>query len=379
MKILHTADWHVGRTIRGASRLEEHRAVFSEMAGIAEDEDVDLVLVGGDQFDTASPSPEAEDLVYRTLLRLAGVAPVVMVAGNHDHPRRLEAVAPLLELGRVVVAGSARRASDGGVVRPDGLGVRIAMVPFLSQRAIVKASDLMELDADQHGGKFARRMEALIQALCEDLSSDEVNVVLGHVMVHGGDTGGGEREAHTVFDYSIPAQAFPSALSYVALGHLHRHQRIPASAPVWYSGSPLQLDFGETDDRKGVLVVDAEPGLPASVEFRPLSSGRKLRTLRGDLATIEATAGEIGPEDYVKVVVDEPSRAGLADTVRSMLPQAVDVVVDPRRRPERRRPSSTRRGRGHRELFGEYLASVDAADERVEALFAELLDEAHEA
>lgn len=353
--------------------------MFDEIAGIAEEEDVDLVVVGGDQFDTASPSPDAERLVYGVLLRLAKVAPVVMVSGNHDHPRRLEAVAPLLELGRVVVGSAIRRPSDGGVVRLDGLPVRIAMLPFLSQRAIVRASDLMDLDADEHGGKFARRMEALIQALCEGLSSDDVNLLLGHVMVHGGEVGGGERGAHTVFDYSIPAQAFPSRLGYVALGHLHRHQRIPASAPVWYPGSPLQLDFGETEDRKGVLVVDVDPGLPAGVEFRPLASGRRLRTIKGTLEEIEAAAPDVGSDDYVKVVVDEPSRAGLADTVRAMIPQSVDVIIDPARRRRRHRSAAPRRGRGHRELFGDYLVHVDASDSRVESLFAELLDEAHEA
>lgn len=379
MRILHTGDWHVGRTIRGRSRHHEHEAVLGEIVDIARDDEVDLVLVAGDQFDTAAPSPEAERLVYRTLLDLAEVAPVVMVAGNHDHPRRLEAVAPLLELGRVVVAGSVRPPDAGGVVTLTDIPVRVALLPFVSQRGIVRAADLMELDADEHGGRYARRMEAIIGALCRDLRRDAVNVVVGHVMVHGGEVGGGERDAHTVFDYSIAAQSFPSELGYVALGHLHRHQRIPAAAPVWYAGSPLQLDFGETDDRKGVLIVDTEPGLPASVDFRPLAGGRRLRIVRGTLEEIEAAADDVPADDYVKVVVDEASRAGLSDDVRELVPQAVDVVIEPSRRAADRTRRSTRRGRGHRELFSEYLDHVDAADERVEALFAELLEEAHEA
>ena len=377
VKILHTADWHVGRTIRGRSRHEEHAAVLDEVVEIARSEDVDLVLVAGDLFDTASPMPASEELVYRTLLALAGVAPVVIVAGNHDHPRRLEAVAPLLRLGRVTVGSLVARADEGGVARPRE-DVRVAMVPFLSQRAIVTVEDLMALEADEQGGKYARRMTAIVEALCEGLTADTVNVVVGHVMVHGGQVGGGERSAHTVFDYSVPAQTFPSELSYVALGHLHRHQRMATAAPVWYSGSPMQLDFGETDDVKGVVLVEVEPGLPAAVQFRPVESGRRLRIVRGTLAQVESSAPSIDPRDYVRVILDESARAGLAEAVRRVLPNAVDVTLDPRRRPERRsRPS--RAGRSHHELFVEYLAEQDAHDDKLVSLFYELIEEAHEA
>lgn len=377
VKILHTADWHVGRTIRGHSRHDEQALVLEEVVAVAQSEDVDLVLVAGDQFDTASPTPAAERLVYRTLLSLADVSPVVMVAGNHDHPRRLEAVAPLLQLGRVTVGSVLARAAEGGVVRP-AADLRVAMIPFLSQRAIVTAGDLMAMDGDEQGNKYARRMAAIVEALCADMSADEVNLVVGHVMVHGGDVGGGERAAHTVFDYSVTAQTFPSELSYVALGHLHRHQRMPAAAPVWYPGSPLQLDFGEVDDTKGVVLVDVEPGLPASVQFRRIEAGRRLRILRGTLAQVEAAAAEISAADYVKVVLDEPARAGLADSVRQVIPSAVDVILDPRRRHEGHdRPSRT--GRSQRDLFVEYLRERDAHDDRVVALFDELTEEAHEA
>lgn len=378
MKILHTADWHIGRTIRGRSRHEEQAAVLEEIVELARAENVDLVLVAGDQFDTSSPSPEAERLVYRTLLQMAEVAPVVMVSGNHDHPRRLEAVAPLLELGRVTCASVVAPPDRGGVVRPVE-PARVAMIPFLSQRSIVTAADLMALDPDQQGGKYVDRMAAIIEALCRDLSTDDVNIVVGHVMVHGGEVGGGERAAHTVFDYSIPSQAFPTSLSYVALGHLHRHQRMPAAAPVWYPGSPVQLDFGEVDDRKGVLLVDAEPGTPARVEFRPLSRGKRLRIVSGTLEQVGAAAADIPDTDYVRVVLDEPSRVGLADAVREILPQAVDVILDPRRRSETQVERPSRKGRSQAELFTEYLHEVDAFDERVVKLFDELVEEAHEA
>lgn len=379
MKILHTADWHVGRTIRGRSRHDEQRAVLGEIVDLARSESVDLVVVAGDQFDTSAPGADAERLVYRTLLDLAEVAPVVMVAGNHDHPGRLEAVSPLLELGRVSVASELAGPDDGGVVRPVGSDARVALIPFVSQRKIVTADHLMSDTSDVHSGRYADRMTFVIERLCQEMHADEVNIVVGHVMVHGASTSTSERSAHTVFDYSIPAQAFPPQLGYVALGHLHRHQRVAASAPVWYSGSPLQMDFGETDERKGVVVVGIEPGLPADVQFHSLNSGRRLVLVSGTFAEVEAAAATLGEDDYVKVMIDEEATAGLAEAVREIVPQAVDVVIDPRRRESFVAAPSDRTGKSHEELFLDYLSESDARDDRVLALFAELLEEAHEA
>jgi DNA repair protein SbcD/Mre11 len=119
VKALHTSDWHVGRTMRGRSRADEHRAVLAEIVDQAASNDVDLVLVAGDLFDVAAPTPESEQIVYRALLDLAEVAPVVAVAGNHDNPRRFEALHPLLELGRVTAISScARRTTEGSARFP---------------------------------------------------------------------------------------------------------------------------------------------------------------------------------------------------------------------------------------------------------------------
>ncbi len=148
MKILHTSDWHVGRTIRGRSRAQEHIEVLAELVSIADHEQVDLVLVVGDLFDTASPTPEAEQIVYRALLDLAATgATVVVLSGNHDNPRRLGALEPVLELGNIVTRAGFRGPDDGGVIQVasrDGVErAQVALLPFLSQRYVVRAEDLM--------------------------------------------------------------------------------------------------------------------------------------------------------------------------------------------------------------------------------------------
>ena len=379
MKILHTSDWHVGRTIRGRSRADEHRAVLAEIAGIAGTERVDLILVAGDLFDVVAPSPESEQIVFRALLDLADIAPVVAVAGNHDHPRRLEAVAPLLELGRVQVGATLKRPDEGGVIATEtdsGETARIALVPFVGQRAIVSAADLMDLDPDQHGGKYAGRLAGVIAKLTEGITLDQVNLVVAHLMVAGGTLGGGERSAHTIFDYAVSSQAFDGSLSYVALGHLHRPQKVPAPTPVWYSGSPLQMDFGEADDRKAVLLIEAEPGVPARVREVPLSAGRRLRRLRGTLEQIVVLQDEVG-DAYLRIELEETARVGLADEVRELFPDAVDVTIATPE--ESREPAPpVRLGRPPRELFSEYLTQKNALDERLLTLFDELLAESHE-
>jgi exonuclease SbcD len=378
VRILHTSDWHVGRTIRGRSRADEHEAVLAEIATIADAERVGLVLVAGDQFDTAAPPPDAERIVYRALLDLADTgAQVVLVAGNHDSRQRLAAIAPLLATRGITASAAPLRADEGGVVdvsSRDGEVARIALVPFLSQRYIVRAAELMGMGADQHALRYADRARQLIEHLAAGFAPDTVNLLVGHLMVAGGTLGGGEREAHTIFDYWVPATAFPAAAHYVALGHLHRTQRIAAACPVYYSGSPLQLDFGETGDDKGVLLVDATPGKPAEVRTVKLIAGRRLRTVRGTLDELIAYAGTTG-DDHVRVVVRSPARAGLADDVRELFPDAVEVAIEtPEAATVESRPA--RLGRSPHELFAEYLAEQGADDPRVRALFKELLEDA---
>ncbi len=372
VRILHTSDWHVGRRIRGKDRSEEHRSVLSEIAGLAQENRVDLTVVSGDTFDSSSPTPMAEQIVWNALLELAEVAPVAVVAGNHDNPARLDAVAPLLAMAGITMVGAARSPDDGGLVSLDDLGVKLALLPFVSQRGIVKVEDIMGSDPDQHAGVYEQRLRRIIEALTSEMTTDTVNLIVSHLTVYGALAGGGERQAH-IFGYAIPASIFPGHLSYVALGHLHRQQKMPHSGSVWYSGSPLQLDFGEVADSKGALLVEAAPGLPSKVTSLPLTSGKRLATARGTLEEVLDRADDLG-DAYVRVELTEKARVGLADEVREAIPGAVEVVLD--------NPSLSKKTTVSRqslqpvEAFHRYLTERDGDDKEVEALFAELLDEA---
>ncbi len=203
--------------------------------------------------------------------------------------------------------------------------------------------------------------------------------MVAHLFALGGLLGGGEREAQTIFDYGVSATAFPPTAQYVALGHLHRSQVIAGPCPIRYAGSPLQLDFGETSDRKSVMILEAQPGRPVEAQERPLASGRRLRTLDGALVDVLAQAGTTG-DDYLRVRLRELPRVGLAEEVRAALPHCVDVQVI---RPDadeaghaRGGSPADRGGLGPTALFRQYLVeSRGGVDEALLALFGELLEE----
>ena len=378
MRLLHTSDWHVGKAVRGRSRADEHQAVLAEIVRVADDRAADLVIVAGDLFDTAAPTAESERIVYRALLDLAaGGRPVVVIAGNHDSAQRLAAVAPLSAASGIQVASAIRPAGDGGVLEVEAGGetALVALLPFPSQRYVVTADVLCSGDAAHAHATYADRVVRILGSLTAGLGESTVNLVAGHLMVMGGTMGGGERGAHTVFDYWVPSTAFPASVQYVALGHLHRAQQLPGPAPLHYCGSPLQLDFGETANEPVVNLVDVRPGLPAQVTSVPLSAGRRLRTLRGTVVDVLAAAQDVPEGDHLRVVLDEKPRAGLADEIRERLPAAVEVVLAPREGEAATPVDHDRLDRTPQVLFREYLAERDVADDRLVALFDELVDE----
>jgi exonuclease SbcD len=378
LRFLHTSDWHVGKTLKGYDRLAEQREVLAEIVRIAREQQVDAVLVAGDLYETATPGAEAQQLVVRTLLALRDTgAQVIAIAGNHDHAPTLDAYRPLAGAAGITLVGRVRRPADGGVVgfeaRSDGSPVRIAALPFLSQRYAVRAAELLAHTPAENSAGYDAWVRGIIAALARGFAPDAVNVVLTHLTVTGAALGGGERQAQSIFEYHVPAAAFPADAHYVALGHLHRRQSVPAACPVHYSGAPLRVDFGEVDSAPVVLLVEATPDTPARVTDIPITSARRLRTLCGTVA--ELSTVDVGPTDLLKVVVTEPARAGLREEVQELLPNVLEVHVERAAAPSVRAPEPTRTDRAAGDLLHDYLVDREVSDPRVEALFARLHDE----
>ncbi len=176
--------------------------------------------------------------------------------------------------------------------------------------------------------------------------------------------GGGEREAHTILAYAVPAAVFPAHTHYVALGHLHRAQQIPAGCPVRYSGSPLAIDFGEEENVASVSIVEVAPGTAARVREVPVAAAVPLRTVRG---TLDQLRGLDTGTAWLRVFVRERPRAGLREEVQELLPRALEVRIDPEflalaaDAPAR----AARSGRAPGELFADYLTAKGHADPAV--------------
>jgi DNA repair protein SbcD/Mre11 len=307
--------------------------------------------------------------VYSTVMALSEVSPVVIVPGNHDNDRRLSALAPLFRLANVHVrAGVDREPLEltAGKER-----VRIASIPWLSQRFIVKAAQMMDSSAAETRGIYEERMQLIVDALTESFDDSAVNLILGHVTIAGGLKGGGEREAQTIFDYHVTPTIYPATAHYVALGHLHKMQSMPGRAPIHYSGSPLQLDFGEGGNEPHMMLVEAKPKVPVKVTPVPVAGGRSLMTLRGTLEELRAQASNVG-DAYLRVFVRERERVGLGDDVRGLLPNTVKVIVEHEEGRKDRRERVETTGLSARELFGMYLEEREVDDKRLLALFDEL-------
>jgi DNA repair protein SbcD/Mre11 len=383
MRFMHTADWHVGKVLKGRDRLDEQREVLAEIAEIAEQRQVDAVLVAGDVYDTGAPSAQAQKLVVQTLLRLRrSGAEVIVIAGNHDHGGTFEAYRPLMAEVGITLVGQTRPPDQGGVVRfrarSGGEDVQVAVMPFLTQRYAVRAAEMVSQAPSENVRAYDEMIRQVADTLTAGFGGDTVNLVMAHLTCIGGVFGGGERSAQSIFEYSVPAGIFPVSAHYVALGHLHRRQSLPAPCPVHYSGSPIAVDFGEQDNTSVVCLVEAGPSVPARITDVPVTSGRRLRTVRGTLPELEARAASFG-DDYLRVWLREPARAGLRDDTAAVLPNALEVRIDPEfaapSSPGRPDPAALTRTPG--QLFADYCAAqpVPVRDERVAALFAQLHDE----
>lgn len=380
MRILHTSDWHVGKVLKGRSRAEEQIAVLGEIVELAQAERPDLVIVAGDLYENAAPTPEATRIVTRALsaLRRTG-AEVIAIAGNHDNGAALHALRGWAEAAGITVRGTVRHAADHLItgVTEGGEAWRCVALPFLSQRYAIRATEMFDLTGAEANQTYADHLKRLLGVLTESFDGDAVNLVTAHLTVVGATMGGGEREAHSIQSYAVPGTLFPSGTHYVALGHLHRRQAVPAPCPVHYSGSPIAIDFGEEENTPAVLLVEVTADTPAKVRELPLSSALPLKTVHGtvdELATLAESDKSVG-EAWLRVYVREKPRAGLREQVQELLPRALEVRIDPEMVPDTETPRAKRAGRSPRELFAAYLEEKGHDDPGVRDLFDQLYAE----
>jgi exonuclease SbcD len=333
VRIIHTSDWHAGRIWKSLDRLPELAAVLEHLGDFVERERTDLLLMSGDVFDKGMPPGEAERLVFDFFKRVGRTGThTVVIAGNHDDPVRLEAWGTLAELVNVHAVGQPRRADAGGVVELEcrtGERAVVACLPFAPARAFVSALELAASETEARQ-KYADSLKAVADHLAERFRVDTVNLVVAHTHLEGAILAGSERQVHIGEQWAAAPQALPARAHYVALGHIHKPQRVEtAPAPTFYAGSPLQLDFGEAGDEKSFVVVDARPRQPARIDRVSYRGGTPLCVVHAPLAELERDAEQLRGHGWLQVTV--PLTAPDPDInsrVRRLLPNAVSVNVE---------------------------------------------------
>jgi exonuclease SbcD len=299
MKILHTADWHLGKRLQDFQRLQEQQNVLDEIVHLAEQEDADLVLVAGDLFDTFNPDPQAEDLLYSTLKKLTagGRRTVVAIAGNHDNPERIEAQDHFGRECGIIFAGFPQTEvrshalsceakllqSAPGFIELKLPGhdapVRLILTPYANEARMRSYFGMTNLDDE-----LRQSLKGHWATLADTYMDEEgINLLVAHlfVMKRGGEQPEESDDERSILQIGGASMVYtdmiPPQIQYAALGHLHRYQEMGGGpCPVVYSSSPLAYSFAEADQQKYIVLIEAEPKKAVTVTPIPLKTGKRL-------------------------------------------------------------------------------------------------------
>ena len=336
MKILHTSDWHIGRTLYGRKRYDEFEAFLNWLADLIDDEDIDVLLVAGDVFDNSTPSNRAQELYYRFLCRVAAFPQrhVVVTAGNHDSPSFLNAPRELLKFLNVHVVGNASDHPEDELIVLAGLDRKLRLivcaVPYLRDRDIRTAEAGESIEDKER--KIIEGIKAHYSMVCEVaeekralLDKPVPIVAMGHLFAAGGETvdGDGVRELYIGALAQVRRDVFPEYIDYVALGHLHIPQRVGGSDFIRYAGSPLPIGFGEANQEKSVALVEFSGHAP-TVTTIPVPGFQELKALHGDWRTIAQAIDNLkskGSTAWLEIVYDGDEIAG---DLRVRLDEAIE-------------------------------------------------------
>jgi exonuclease SbcD len=333
MRILHTGDWHLGRTLLGADLLG-HQSTFADfLVETVRDRAVDLVVIAGDVYDRAIPPVDAVRLLSRTLERLAETATVVLTPGNHDSAARLGFGAGVMH-DRVRILAEPTGIGTPVLLDDEYGPVAVYGIPYLHPDLTRYAL------ADVPDEPLARSHQAVVGAATARIRADLAerpgtrSVVVAHAFVGGAAPSDSEQDIRVGGVDQVAASVF-DGIDYVALGHLHGPQRVGAGDRIRYAGSPLAFSFGERQQRKSVTLVELAADGGVSVELVPAPVPRRLVDVRTSMEAIESGAHRADADAWVRVAVTDtvhPER--LYARVKDHFPHALAITHEPADRPD---------------------------------------------
>ena len=324
MKILHTADWHLGKKLDRFSRIEEQRAVMGEIVQIANAQKVDVVIIAGDLFDNFTPNTDAIELFYKTVkqLSLGGRRPVVAISGNHDAPKLIDAPDPLARecgiflIGQPFALVTPIETQDFKITHSSAGFIELQLASFPYPLRIIHTAYANEprLREELEGDKqlainqfLSDKWQALAQEYCD---SKGVNILTAHLFMNPKngellEEPEGERPIRIGNADMIYTNAIPLQMQYTALGHLHGFKNIGSEEkPIIYASSPLCYSFSEAGEQKYVAIIEAEPNKAVHLSKIPLTQGKPL--VRKQFASIEAATSWLkeNPNTWVELTLE---------------------------------------------------------------------------
>lgn len=330
MRILHTSDWHAGKSLYKQDRMPCLEHALNQMLDLVEEEKVDLVLVAGDIYDTYHPPARAIEGLNRFFLELhKRCTPAVVISGNHDSTHLWKSMKDILSLASIRVFDRLQREACW-TLESRGERLCVTALPYPSERELVRLAGESASVADQRR-RYAEKVAGVMKLLSQSLSTDSFHILCAHLMLSGAEPTQSERALSIADTFAVQPQQIPEVFDYVALGHIHKRQQVKGSpVPAWYCGTPYQIDFGEHGMEKGVHLVDFEAGKKAQVEFRQLSLKHALQLVNCHEDELpEIYAKWKGAEDFLKlrIKVDAPRR-GLSDEIRQRLgPRLLGIEI----------------------------------------------------
>jgi exonuclease SbcD len=321
MKLIHTSDWHLGRSFHGVGLLDAQAEYVDHLVQTVREEAVDAVLVSGDVYDRALPPPDAVRLLSEAATRLIDAgAQVILSSGNHDSAIRLGFASDLLSRAGLHIRSDARTIGQPVVIDDTA----IYPIPYL-EPASTSVTDALDVTERSHTAVLGAAME---RVRVDAAGRGPRTVVMAHCFASGSTASDSERDITTGGVAMVPASTF-DGVAYTALGHLHRPQRV--SGTVRYSGSPVAMSFSETAHTKGSLLLTLEPDGSVHTEQVAAPVHRELAVLRGDLDDILGGREHAGAESsWVQITLTDPVRPiGALERLRARFPHLLQLRFEP--------------------------------------------------